>query len=90
MKYDWPGNVRELENLMERISVIWLEKSTTDVLTEHFSEFNNLVKSDKVNLDYLEVKRIIEFTNGNKTKAAELLGVNRSTLWRFLNKKDSN
>src|SRR5665648_126022 len=86
MEYNWPGNVRELENLMEKISIIGLEKTIEEILKEHISEFNYLPNTDKVNLYYEEVKRILDYTNGNKTKAANLLGVHRSTLWRYLNK----
>ena len=90
-QYSWPGNIRELENLMERLSII----STQGCIKEHdiydyFHELEgltHLLMSEK-NLQREEVERILESVNENKTKAAAILGVHRSTLWRFLNKKE--
>lgn len=90
-QYSWPGNIRELENLMERLSII----STHEYIKEHdiygyFHELDGLTNfglNDK-KLEGEEVERILELVNGNKTKAADMLGVHRSTLWRFLNRKE--
>ena len=90
--YDWPGNIRELRNIVERM--VLLEEGTT--LTVHSGEFLlqklNRNKNQKDLSDFLSIKvnerELIEaalkkYVN-NKTKTAQALGVDRSTLWRKL------
>jgi len=89
----WPGNVRELENRIER-AVILATGNTLDVadvagprpivpapVLQTFS-------GDHVpSLDELErahILRVLEVCEGQKTKAAALLGINRTTLWKKL------
>ena len=89
-QYSWPGNVRELENLMERLSITAQSgKITENDLHEYFFEMEGLQdEGEKIStLDCAKVERILSQVQGNKTKAAKLLGVHRSTLWRFLNEK---
>lgn len=89
-QYSWPGNVRELENLMERLSITALfGKITENDLHEYFFEMEGLQEEGEKmsNLDCVKVEQILSQVQGNKTKAAKLLGIHRSTLWRFLNEK---
>ncbi|MBP2628746.1 MAG: proprionate catabolism activator, Fis family [Firmicutes bacterium] len=90
-QYSWPGNVRELENLMERLSITALSgKITENDLHEYFFEMEGLQeeRGNLSSLDYVKVEQILSQVQGNKTKAAKLLGIHRSTLWRFLNEKE--
>jgi transcriptional regulator with PAS, ATPase and Fis domain len=82
--YSWPGNIRELENLMERVAVLGLSNDLFDIICEHIREFDSLDDSHKEILTVDSVVKALTATKGNKTKAAKLLGVHRSTLWRFL------
>ena len=90
-KYDWPGNVRELRNVIDR--AILLE--TTDKIglnsiiinPEEPMEFFGNDSGEKIK-DYSLAKaeqeliaRVLQETNGQKTKAAELLGISRATLY---------
>ncbi|KOR81653.1 transcriptional regulator [Bacillus sp. FJAT-21352] len=89
--YDWPGNIRELRNIVERM--VLLEEGST--LTVHSGEFllqklnrnkNQKDLSDlsiKVNERELIEAALKKYFN-NKTKTAQALGVDRSTLWRKL------
>lgn len=91
--YYWPGNIRELENLMERLSIISADQEVSEAhIYEYFKELEVLVDSgdrDKP-LDKKEVERVLAAVNGNKSKAAEILGIHRSTLWRFLSKEEQD
>jgi len=88
--YRWPGNVRELENVIERLIVL----NEGDIITP--SSFPDYIKSEKkalkvseVNLTELEKKAILNGlrnANGNKRKAAKMLGIHLSTLYRKLKK----
>jgi transcriptional regulator with PAS, ATPase and Fis domain len=90
MSYSFPGNVRELENIIER--AIILEKGqriTPESLPENLQLFRietvlpNKVKSiDELNKEYAE--KVVELLGGNRSKAAELLGISRTSLWRML------
>ncbi len=89
--YSWPGNVRELKNIMERLYLI----SQTDKLDSsilpvemlqkgtHQIEYNfgKIPLDEQVSLYEMDlIKKALKFSNGNKTKAAELLKIPSSTL----------
>jgi DNA-binding NtrC family response regulator len=92
MSYGFPGNVRELENIIERAVI--LEKTpliTPESLPQTIRLFqietidpNRLKTIDELNKDYAE--KILEYADNNKSKAAELLGISRTSLWRILKK----
>ena len=90
MRYDWPGNVRELENVIER-SVIMSrgDHISLDDLPRNIQELSADLENDNTGVrpgwSMKEVERdliikTLEQTGGNKTKAAEILGINRKTL----------
>ncbi len=88
--YSFPGNVRELENLIER--AIILEKSTLitpDSLPQSISMYqietvepDNIKTIEELNRNYAE--KIVRLLGGNRSRAAELLGISRTSLWRML------
>ncbi len=90
-KYSWPGNVRELENTIERIvalsnsSQIDLEDLPAEIRNPTISDESNATNSQENSLEELEKKHILQVlseSNFNKSKAAEKLGIDRTTLYR--------
>jgi len=97
MAYDWPGNVRELENALERAAVLTKGEtielsSLPEKLAEHRPE---PLVSERAHpnptLDVIErayITWVLESEGGNKTRAAEVLGIDPSTLYRKLSRYD--
>ncbi len=101
-EYDWPGNVREVENLIERLVVLSENgRIRADDLPTHIRSFisekklphPNLTNGDvnlRQALEQFEGRMIDEAlrrTNGNRTAAASLLGLKRTTLVAKLRRK---
>ncbi|MEA2701104.1 MAG: hypothetical protein QOI66_5375 [Myxococcales bacterium] len=101
--YDWPGNVRELENLIERLVVVagnrmvQIEDLPTQLRTSVIDLDGGTLDLPtggvdlRVLLMQLEEKLIgqaLERTGGNKNRAAELLGMNRTTLVEKLRRRN--
>src|SRR5262249_31689190 len=95
MAYSWPGNVRELENCIERaVALASFDQITVSDVPERVRAHrsNDLVLSiddptTLVTLEELErryVARVLEAVNGNKAAAARVLGIERKTLYRML------
>jgi PAS domain S-box-containing protein len=95
-KYNWPGNVRELENMVEKTIVISDSKTIRKkdikyILPERNerNEKNNLIDIYS-SFDNIE-KQVIKLLLGDglsKTEIANILDIDRSTLWRKLKKYD--
>jgi len=95
LAYSWPGNVRELQNSIERaIALTRYEEVAVEDLPETVRAYKRshvLIASDDpselVSLAEVErryVMRVMEAVGGNKTMAAEKLGITRKTLYRKL------
>ncbi|WP_052728971.1 sigma 54-interacting transcriptional regulator [Bacillus thermotolerans] len=94
--YHWPGNVRELENVAERFLVlceneVLTRKPIYDMLHTALYTMNaSSLEQEKVEKVFSSEKDLIQQvlmkTNGNREKAAEMLGISRTTLWRKLKK----
>lgn len=93
-EYSWPGNVRELQNVIERAAILC---SDGKILPHHLPNtiMNNSDKTfesilrENATLEQIEqayIEHILIQTGGNKSKAAEILGINISTLWRKMKK----
>jgi len=91
LHHTWPGNVRELRNTIERLVV-----SSRGALIEAFDFADTVTTarpappdqpfSDLPTLDDLERRyllHVLDAANGNRTRAAEILGVDRRTLYRM-------
>src|SRR5205809_1763240 len=93
LAYDWPGNVRELENVLERAVVLTKAEdidrpAMPEKLTEHRAE-PLVAERPHANptLDVIErayITWVLQSEGGNKTRAAEVLGIDPSTLYRKL------
>ncbi|MBI4644754.1 MAG: sigma-54-dependent Fis family transcriptional regulator [Deltaproteobacteria bacterium] len=96
MDYEFPGNIRELENIMERavtlasgpsIEVSHLpgdfQQPGFQVQRRQKKEFLTLEENEQEYIAW-----VLKQMNGNKTKAAEALGIDRVSLWRKLKRLD--
>ncbi len=82
LSYDYPGNVRELENIIERAVVISSGKYiTVDDLPEELFERKRF---EEENEEIRRIKEALKIAKGNKSLAAKILGIHRTTLWRKL------
>ncbi|MCE9672246.1 sigma-54 dependent transcriptional regulator [Myxococcus stipitatus] len=99
LAYGWPGNVRELQNCIERaVALTSFEQLTVDDLPERIRNYSqpkvvpeNTDPSELVTLEELErryIHRVLDTVGGSRTLAARILGVDRKTLYRKLERDD--
>jgi transcriptional regulator with PAS, ATPase and Fis domain len=91
LDYPWPGNVRELENAVEH-GVICAQDGiiTPDSLPmdirRHFLDERNSSQSPTEEQQRALIVKVLQQAEGNRSLAAELLGIDRTTLWRRMQK----
>jgi transcriptional regulator with PAS, ATPase and Fis domain len=85
-RYHWPGNVRELLAVLERarISARGNRLATTDLPERVRVAWREKMLSGGDLKKSTAIIRALEETNGHRGRAAEVLGVSRTTLWRWL------
>ena len=95
--YHWPGNVRELENCIERaVAFAQFDQVTVDDLPEKIRDYRTDAfvvsandATEVMTLAEVErryVNRVLTILGGNKTRAAEVLGIDRRTLHRKIDR----
>jgi two-component system nitrogen regulation response regulator NtrX len=91
MEHPWPGNVRELRNLMERIAILHpgaevdakhLPLDRTKRSDPHGDRFVGSLQEVRMAVEREYILKKLEETNGNVSRTAELLGLERSNLYR--------
>jgi DNA-binding NtrC family response regulator len=100
VEYDWPGNVRELENALERaVALARFEQIMVEDLPDRIRKYEEshvlvagsdpeeLISLDEVERRY--ILRVLSVTRGNKTQAAQVLGLDRRTLYRKLERYEA-
>ena len=84
---EWKGNIRELKNVIERAVILadgpeltpeYLPIDIQQSLSNSSSSF------DLANIERSHIQKVLHYTKGNKSKAAELLGIGLTTLYRKL------
>ena len=96
--YAWPGNIRELRNLVERMVVlahgkVFDVKDIPEQVREEAGSRGEVKIDADLTVDEMEKRMVVqalEKTGGNRTKAAEKLGISRRTLHRKLNQYGIN
>jgi len=92
---DWPGNVRELRNVVERCVILadgpilsWDGGNGNEVSSDLPVSFS---REEFLPLEQLEqeyINHVLKCLDGKKTKAAKVLGIDKTTLWRKLRRYD--
>ena len=83
-RYNWPGNVRELENIVHRLVIMdedgkILKADLPNYMKSRIGSGTDLTRTLlEMELEY--IKNVLEFTNNNKSKAAQILNIDRKTL----------
>jgi DNA-binding NtrC family response regulator len=92
MQYSYPGNVRELENIIAAAVLQEKGKTLTLAATLNLLPYEGPERRKNVELLTLEeiekrhIEKVLEITGGNRPKAAKILGVNVSTVYRKIEK----
>ncbi len=93
INYEWPGNVRELRNIIERIMAlhqaeeILIEHLPSEITEDRIVEpvIEEQIEKEFITLDELEtryIKEVLKYTGGNKSRAARILGIHPTSLFR--------
>jgi DNA-binding NtrC family response regulator len=86
--YNWPGNIKEVKNIIERAAIICAGKQ---IIAEDLPDNLQNESEDRQNMEYLgncslkelekiHIHHVLLRTSGNKSKAAEILDISRTTL----------
>jgi len=81
----WPGNVRQLQHLLERLVILVNRidgESVQDAI--HESEARDANPESLAETEAEQIRRVLAATGGNKSRAAQILGIERKTLYRKL------
>jgi len=99
LRYPWAGNVRELENAIERAVILArgeliIPEDFPSTITGGQDDYVTLEKAlkEQMTLEELEfeyISKVLKHTGGNKYKAAQILGIDRKTLYRKLGKTEA-
>ncbi len=88
-EYSWPGNVRQLQHMVERLTILAPGGRIDDAAVRQAIEQMDSRESSSETLADTEaeqIRRVLAATNGNKSRAAKILGIERKTLYRKLEK----
>jgi two-component system response regulator HydG len=86
-EYTWPGNIRQLQHLIERLTVLAPNEridgeAVRDALTA--MEPRDHAVDTLADAESEQIRRVLAATGGNKSRAAQILGIERKTLYRKL------
>ncbi len=93
MDYSWPGNVRELENVIERAAVLCrsdslrledLPEVVAQAAQPSPSALNFPIGTPLEEVEQRMIRETLSYTNGDKSLAAQLLGISTRTIYRKL------
>lgn len=96
MKHSWPGNIRQLKNVVERAVVLAKGKTITpkDLPEEFLSHWKKEIASQPImtlkDLELQAINEALHVCNGNKSKAAKVLGISRKAFYKRLRETQSD
>jgi DNA-binding NtrC family response regulator len=88
-EYSWPGNVRQLQHMMERLTILAPGGRIDDAAVRESIEqmdSRDHASDSLADTEADQIRRVLSATNGNKSRAAKILGIERKTLYRKLEK----
>ena len=87
--YLWPGNVRQLQHMMERLVILAPQGRINDeVVSEAIQAMDNREQASEslADTEADQIQKVLKAVGGNKSHAAKLLGIERKTLYRKLDR----
>jgi DNA-binding NtrC family response regulator len=86
-QYSWPGNIRQLQHMMERLTILApggrIGAIAVQAAIEQMDSRDQASES-LADTETEQIRRVMTATNGNKSRAAKILGIERKTLYRKL------
>jgi DNA-binding NtrC family response regulator len=86
-EYSWPGNIRQLQHMMERLTILApggrIDQAAVRQGIEQMDSRDGASES-LADTETEQIRRVLAATNGNKSRAAKILGIERKTLYRKL------
>ena len=85
--YSWPGNVRQLQHMMERLTILApgarIDEAAVRTAIDQMDSRDHATES-LADTEAEQIRRVLAATSGNKSRAAKILGIERKTLYRKL------
>ena len=85
--YSWPGNVRQLQHMMERLTILAPQGRIDDEAVREAIELTDsrdITSETLADTEADQIRKVLAVTSGNKSRAARILGIERKTLYRKL------
>ncbi len=86
-EYSWPGNIRQLQHMMERLTILAPgNRIDADAVRQAIDQMDSRdgASDSLADTEAEQIRRVMAATNGNKSRAAKILGIERKTLYRKL------
>jgi DNA-binding NtrC family response regulator len=86
-EYSWPGNIRQLQHMMERLTILAPGGRIDDAAVRQSidqMDSRDHASDSLADTEAEQIRRVMAATNGNKSRAAKVLGIERKTLYRKL------
>lgn len=87
--YSWPGNVRQLQHMIERLTILApqgrIDEESVKQAIE-ITEPRDAMSETLADTEAEQIRRVLAATGGNKSRASKILGIERKTLYRKLDR----